>query len=465
VRVLFFSPYPPYPPTFGGTVRIWNLMRQAARRHEVYSLCYVSPFDPVADRTPLLDLVQAHVEVPRPHPERKRWNQARSLLSRRSYQHLAHRTRAMQAALERMVAEHDIDVVVVEFSQMACFDMPAGPAVVLDEHNVEWDLLQREYRAAGPSLRKLYQWSEYRKFEREERAALAAADVATVTSVRDQQLILATDPQLATPVEVVENGVDIDEFRPSALTGQPDTLVFTGTMHYHPNTQAARWFVEAILPSIQAQAPGARFIGAGGRVPPELAALAGPSVHFTGFVDDMREWFHRAAVLVVPLLVGGGTRFKVVEALAMGKPVVSTRLGAEGIPVEHGKHLLLADTPDEFAAATVELLRDKRRADVLAAEGRRFVERHFAWHVIGERLEQALQAAVTRREARRTRAGTDGRTDGKPDGRTDGGTDGSADGTPRQGAAPAARSARQLAGRLAAHVVPPLQGSRPGVRP
>ncbi len=398
MNVLFFSPYPPYPPTFGGTVRIYNLMRQVARHHDVYSLCYVSPYDPEVDRSPLQDFVRVHEEVARPYPERKRLNQARSMLSRHSFQHIAHRTEAMQAALDRMVREHDIDVIVVEFSQMGCFDFPDGPAVVVDEHNVEWDLLQREYEASAPSLRKLYQLAEFNKFRREEIAVLERADRVTVTSPRDRDLLLRHAPGLA--IDVVENGVDIEYFRPVPDSmAEPDTLVFTGTMHYHPNQQAARWFVEDILPLIHTEVSTARFIGAGGRVTPELEVLCNEHVHFTGYVEDIREWFHKASVFVVPLRVGGGTRFKVVEAMAVGKPVVSTRLGAEGIPVEHGEQLILADDPNSFAAEVVDLLHDPARAHDMARAGRAFVEKHFAWDVIGTRMVDAIEKAVEREPA------------------------------------------------------------------
>jgi glycosyltransferase involved in cell wall biosynthesis len=393
MKVLFFSPYPPYPPTFGGTVRIYNLMRQVARRHDVYSLCYVSPFDPAVDRSPLKDFVVRHEEVSRPHPERKRLNQARSMLSRRSFQNIAHLNEAMQRALDQIVADEQIDVIVVEFSQMACFDFPDGPAIVIDEHNVEWDLLYREYLASPPSLRKLYQLTEYQKFRREEMKVLSKADVVTVTSPRDRELLLKHDPTL--DIDVVENGVDVQFFRPAQGLAEPDTMVFTGTMHYHPNTQAARFFVEEILPRVLTEVPAGRFIGAGGRVLPELEVLLSESVHFTGYVEDIREWFHKASVLVVPLLVGGGTRFKVVEAMAVGKPVVSTRLGAEGISVTHGENIMLADDPNSFAAEVVDLLNEPERAAEMGRAGRRFVEEHFAWDVIGARLERALQKAVS----------------------------------------------------------------------
>jgi len=397
VNVLFLSPYPPFPPTFGGTVRIHHLMRQAARQHKVFSLSYSASVDGLGGREEFMEFVDKAVEVPRP-ADRKRITQGLSLVSPTSFQRMFHRTAAMQTALERMIEREQIDVVVVEFSQMACFDIPPGPAVIIDEHNVEWDLLQREWQAASPrSLRKLYAGCEFRKFRREEMAALARADLVTVTSPRDRDLLREWDDSLN--IHVVKNGVDTTFFQPPSEPGEADTLVFTGTMHYHPNSQAARWFVEEILPAITSEVPGARFIGAGGQVPGELESLQGDSVHFTGYVPDIREWFYKASVFVVPLLVGGGTRFKVVEAMAAGRPVVSTTLGAEGIGAVHGEQLILADTPNDFAREVVDLLRDPARADELAQAGRRFVEEHFAWEVIGEHMEAALDAAVHAREA------------------------------------------------------------------
>ncbi|GJM21590.1 MAG: glycosyl transferase family 1 [Planctomycetota bacterium] len=398
MNVLFLSPYPPYPPTFGGSVRIHHLMKQVARRHKVWSLSYTSTVDGLEGRDEFEAFVEATVEVPRP-PERKRLTQMLSLASSRSFQKMAHYSDAMQRELDSMVYENSIDVVVVEFSQMACFDIPPGPAVLIDEHNVEWNLLQREWEAASPaSLRRLYAGQEFRKFRREEMAALARADLVTVTSPRDRELLLEDDQKL--DIHVVENGVDIEFFQPVERAPDPDTLVFTGTMHYHPNTQAARWFVEDILPALATEVPGVRFVGAGGQVPDELAALATEQVQFTGYVPDIREWFHRAQVFVVPLLVGGGTRFKVVEAMAAGKPVVSTRLGAEGIGATHGENILFADTPNDFAREVADLLADPERAAELARAGRSFVEQNFAWEVIGERLETALQSALNKREAR-----------------------------------------------------------------
>lgn len=390
MNVLFLSPFAPYPPSFGGSVRIFHLMRQVARRHRVVSLSYRSPWDPELDRSGLEGIAARAEEVVRPAGS-KRLGQLRSLFSSRSYQDLCHVSAPMQRALDRLVREESIDCIAVEFSQMAGFRFPPGPALLIDEHNVEWDLIRREAQAAGSPLRRLYQLRESRKFRREEVAHLRRADAACVTSDRDRQLLLRDAPELE--IEVVPNGVDIDHFRAGDDPPDPNALVFTGAMHYHPNAQAAEWFVTRVLPLIRRKVPEAHFIGAGGRLTSELERLQSESVHFTGFVDDMREYFQRAAVCVVPLLVGGGTRFKIVEGMAATRPVVSTTLGCEGIPAAHGEHLLLADEPQAFADAVVEVLSDRQRAAGLALAGRRFAEEHFSWDSIGERMLAAIEGA------------------------------------------------------------------------
>jgi len=393
MKVLFLSPYPPYPPNFGGSTRIFNLMRQAAAHHEVFSLSYPSTAPEPHDLSGL-EAVAKRVEfVDRP-PIDKRIGQARSLLSRRSFQRLSHYSTAMQKAIESITAEEGIDVIVAEFSQMGYFDFPAGPALIIDEHNIESDLIHRSYLSAPTSFRKLYNFVESRKFRREELTLLEKAHRVTVTSGRDRDLLLEAKGGLK--IDVIPNGVDTDFFKPRGGEGETNTLVFTGAMHYHPNIQAALYFLEEILPLIERYVPDVRFVAAGGDVPDELARHASDRVIFTGYVDDIRDYIDSAAVFVVPLLVGDGTRFKVVETMASGKPVVSTSLGAEGIPVTHGSNILLAADPATFANAVVTLLDDAPRASRLAEAGRCFVEEQLSWNIIGKRFEETLRAAVGR---------------------------------------------------------------------
>ena len=171
-----------------------------------------------------------------------------------------------------------------------------------------------------------------------------------------------------------------------------NALAFTGTMDFRPNVDAVLWFARQVLPLIQAQVPDVRFFAVGQRPHRRLEVLRNdPAITLTGLVKDTRPYIAGAAVYVVPLRVGGGTRFKILEALSMGKPLVSTALGAEGFPVKHGRELLLADQAEDFAAAVVSLLHDPARRQELGRAGRALVEARYDWRAIVPLVEEAYE--------------------------------------------------------------------------
>jgi glycosyltransferase involved in cell wall biosynthesis len=211
--------------------------------------------------------------------------------------------------------------------------------------------------------------------------AVSAADAAAL-----RELV----PDL--PVTVVPNGIDTTTYKPTEQAGEtePRTLVFTGTMDFRPNVDAVLWFARQVLPRVREQAPDARFLIVGQRPHRRLDELrADPAITLTGRVDDVRPYIARAAAYVAPLRIGGGTRLKLLEAMAMGKAIVSTRLGAEGYPVSDRQQLMLADAPDEFAAAVVNLLREPRRREALGQTARAFVEQKYDWRAIVPIVEAA----------------------------------------------------------------------------
>jgi glycosyltransferase involved in cell wall biosynthesis len=257
--------------------------------------------------------------------------------------------------------------------------------LILDEHNLEYELLERTVREERSPLRKLYNWIEYRKLRREEHRNWRRADVCIFTSPRERDIFGAFLPEKR--AIVVPNGVDVDYFRPTHTTPDPSTIVFTGLMRYRPNADAVISFVREILPRIRHHRPEAVFTIVGSGVPPEVARLAGPNVVVTGTVADVRPYVARSAAFVVPLRMGSGTRLKVLEGLAMGKAMVSTTLGCEGIAVRDGEHLLVADEPDDFARAVLRLFDAQDGAAALGARGRALVEQEYAWGSIYSRLE------------------------------------------------------------------------------
>lgn len=393
MNILILTPYLSYPPTFGGAVRIYHLIRQLSRWHHVHLLSFHEELGQ-GDPKGLEPFCKTITLIPHVMADKRRpsWT---GLCSRRSLEWRLHYSTAMQAALSRVVREQHIQLILVEFSQMAGFVFPAGVPVVLDEHNVEFELLDRLTGREGGTLRQWFNRVEARKFRREEMGACRAAAMTLVTSERDGQLLASHSPGLQTTV--ITNGVDCDHFRRPAGSRRPDSGVFVGATNYFPNEDGVAYFLREVLPLIQEKKPGFRFTVVGGRPPPSVVQYQSGTVEVTGYVDDVRPFMWESSVFVVPLRMGGGTRFKIVEAFAAGIPVVSTRLGAEGIPVQDGRELLLADKPSDLAAAVLRVLENPALAESLAHAGEEFVRRYFDWSVIGDKLNATLEAVVSRK--------------------------------------------------------------------
>ena len=396
-RILLICPEPPAPPTWGFALRVYHLGRELARHHDVTLLTY-DRGDPTRDWRHLEELFRVRrVEVPS-SAHGKRRTQLRSLLSRRSYHLGSLRTGAMQRAIDELTAGERFDVIQVESSQMSGFDFPSGPTLVLDEHNVEHDLMRRVASVESSWLRRVYQGMEQRKVRDEEIAAWRLADGCTVTSVQDERTVREAAP--ATPTRVITNGVDLEHFAPIPGAVAPDSIVFVGSINYRPNTDAVLHFATRILPLVRRARPAATFAVVGQGAPAAVRRLEGPGIRILGGVPDVRPHLADAAVVVVPLRMGGGTRLKVLEGLAMGKALVSTSLGCEGIDVEDGRHLLVADSPEQFAEAVVGLMADAELRRELGAAGRVLVERRYGWATAAAELE-----AFHRQLSGATRAG------------------------------------------------------------
>ena len=232
------------------------------------------------------------------------------------------------------------------------------------------------------------------KLRRYESETSPRFDMNIVVSDKDGELLADRVPGVRTCV--VPNGVDVDYFAPST-TPQEQALIYTGGMNMFANRDAVMYFLTEIWPLVREKVPGARFYAVGQEPPRELVAFGerDPQVVVTGFVDDIRPYVQKAAVYVVPLRVGGGTRLKVLDSMASGKALVSTSIGCEGIEVRPGEHLEVADTPETFARTTLAVLGDAERRRVLGAAARGLVEQRYAWQVIGDQLMQAYEGART----------------------------------------------------------------------
>ncbi len=292
-----------------------------------------------------------------------------------------YRSAAMRREIGARVATGDVDVLVCDFL-FPSVNIPddLGCPAVLFQHNVEALIWKRHWGLARDPVSRGYlraQWRRIRAFEARE---CRRYDHVVVVSPEDRELV--SREYDVRRVSEVPTGVDTEYFRSSGKGPRdPHNMVFTGSMDWIPNEDAVRFCVQEILPRIRQAVPDATLTVVGRNPAPSVIALAAqqPGVRVTGRVDDVRPYMERAALYLVPIRVGGGTRLKIFEAMAMGLPVVSTRVGAEGLPVVDGQDIVLADSPVQFADAAIQLLTDPKRAHALGAAASRMVRERAGW--------------------------------------------------------------------------------------
>jgi sugar transferase (PEP-CTERM/EpsH1 system associated) len=396
MRIAFVSARVPYPLNTGGRIRTFHLLKAVAEVHEVTLITAVETDEEAASLEALHDALPAvQTQVARVPPRGTFGRRVRRALASPfdplPFAWAGFRHRRFIENVAAALGNNHFDLVHCDQIQVA----HALPAVrdaprLIDAHNVEHVLLQRLADNEGRLWRRaLLQW-QARKTRETERATYAAVDHCIAVSEIDRTRIQALAPGLR--VSVVPNGVDVKTFAARQRTRDDNLIVFVGSMDWPPNVEGVAWFVRDVLPHIQGVRPAARFLVVGRRPAPALVrALGGAQVQFTGTVDDVRPFVEQAAIVAVPLLSGGGTRLKILEAWAMAKAVVSTTVGAEGLPIVPGANVMLGDDPRAFAQCVTQLLDDAQAIDRLGAEGRKVVEEQFAW----ERVAQSLFAAYT----------------------------------------------------------------------
>jgi glycosyltransferase involved in cell wall biosynthesis len=316
--------------------------------------------------------------------------QAYSYVTPNSYWYNWSRSPKLERQLQRLLDKQDFDIMLAEFASMGHMDLETDATRILDAHNVEYDNFRRMSQLKWSPLRQIFYQREYKKSYPEEVAAFKRHDAIFATSKRDADLIGQDVPEI--PRFVIPNGVDTRYFQNNGESEEPFSMVFTGTMRYLPNYDGMIYFLEEIFPLIQQQQPKAKVYVVGNAPPPVLQKFASDSVIITGFVDDVRPYIDRAQVYIVPLNMGSGTRLKVVEALSMRKPVVSTSIGCEGIDVEDGQHILIKDQPKAFADAVLNLFEDRGMRNHLIENGYQLVHQKYDWRWIGESIDEAFYA-------------------------------------------------------------------------
>jgi len=401
LRLLMLTPQLPYPPRQGTSLRNYNLLRYLSGRHEVSLLSFAGPGTLPEHLEHLQNYCRGIQTVAAPvrRPAARLWTLVASSRPDMAWR-LA--SPAFEHTLASWLTRERFDLLQIEGIEMARYlwtlaALPAAeqPLIVFDDHNAEYVLQKRacltDLRHPPRWVAAAYSWVQWLKLRRFERQVSRRADRLIAVSEADARALTALDPHLRPAV--VPNGVDLQAYQPHypPLAGLAHPcLVFTGKMDFRPNIDAVLWFSRHVLPQLWSQYPTAHLYVVGQSPSPRLDGLRGePRITLTGAVDDVRPYIAGADVYVVPLRVGGGTRLKVLEAMAMGSALVSTRLGVEGLDVADGREVLLADEPAAFAHRIAALLDQPARRQALGEAARAFVERGYGWETIGPRLEAA----------------------------------------------------------------------------
>lgn len=402
VRVVWLSHIIPHPPVSGLLQRSFNLLRQAARRHDLHLLAlnqhriHADEEQAARSRRSLADLCES-VRVFDPDVRASRtsvawWSMtAKSFFSRMPYDVNWMRSPSLRSYLESsddVTETHLLHVDTIGlFPYTAHF--PAA-SVILNHHNVESHMMARRADLERNPAKKIYFRREQAKLARYERQVCPQVATNLVVSELEGERLRSVAP--GSEVDVVENGVDTDYFSPLTPPGSgSEGLVFVGGMGWYPNREAVEYLISDIWPALQADDPN-RTLTVVGRDPPDSLtkrASEDSRVRVPGFVDDVRPYVDRAMAYICPIRNGGGTRLKILDALSMGKPLVATGFAVEGLSLQEGRHFLKAETPEEYVRQIGRLEQDPDLRKSLGTQGRDFVESRYSWAVIGRRMEKA----------------------------------------------------------------------------
>jgi sugar transferase (PEP-CTERM/EpsH1 system associated) len=390
---------PLLPADTGGKVRSLNIFSRLAKRATIHAVSFADPLKEAVAISDMKDLFASYTPVP--------WQEAAKYspgfytevlanqFSRLPYSLAKCNQRNFQSAVAELAVRKHFDMVLCDFLHTAAplLGFASGRKVVF-EHNVEFLLRKRQWEM---EKRLLHQWiydREWRKTRAIE-ARVCQSFEHTITVSEEDQQVLRREFGIEN-VSTLPTGVDTDYFCPSCDLQRPGRLVFVGSMDWAPNEDGIVWFLREVYPKIQKAIPSVSFAVVGRNPSPRLRAIAGtiPNVEVTGRVSDVRPYLSDSEVVVVPLRVGGGTRIKIPEAMAMAKPVVSTPIGAEGLPFRKDQELCIAERAEDFSKAVVTLLRYPAMRTAIGAAAREAVVARHSWDTVVDEMEEILERVL-----------------------------------------------------------------------
>ena len=377
-HVLMLTPYLPYPPISGGRSRTYNLVKQLCKDYRITLVCFGRPEEKQFELTPMDEFVKLIVVDRDPSPGTLKAARL-SLTSLHPITMRLYNNVAMEEALADIIKNDPVDVVHVEsFYMVQNLPDNHGVPVLMSEPAIEYIVWAQHAKVADPWFTRPGIAVEALKMRQREPQVWSNVDLVGAMSAVDKTLMERVAPKSS--VVLTPNGVDVDFFHiNSAIERDSQTAVYMGDYKYFPNLDAVLYFTNEIMPLIHAKRPDFKLTLLGKDPSPELLALQSEHVTVTGLVDDTRPYLQSSALFICPLRSGSGTRFKLMESLACGCPIVSTSLGCEGLGAKDGEHMLIRDDPQGFADGVIELLDDPERGQAMGRAGREWVVERHAW--------------------------------------------------------------------------------------
>jgi len=390
VNVLYLSHSCPYPPNKGDRIRNFHLLKHLAKNHEV-TLIYASFSPEDLQHAEMLNKFCSSVKTVRLSSIVGKLKCCLSLLGRQPLTNAYFYSRRLQ----ELIDQEACDLIVVDCSSMAQYVMGSRKPKIIDFVDVDSDKWKRYAKMTSFPQSYIYK-REYQRLQKFEAKLVQEFD-ASIVVAEQEKAFLQESPR----VFVVRNGIDLEYFAPRECSNQ-HTLIFTGAMNYFPNIDGVLFFCEEVFPLIKREVPEVKFIVGGMDPDPRIKKLESAEITVTGLVPDMREYMAKAAVCVVPLRIAKGIQNKVLEAMAMNVPVVSTSHANRGINARNRVEIMEADEPKDFAQAVVELLRSEDLRRTMAENARWFVEEHYSWDHNLRAMDEAIKFALNQQKEDRT---------------------------------------------------------------
>jgi glycosyltransferase involved in cell wall biosynthesis len=398
MKIFWIKQGPLLPLDTGGKIRTWNILKELGKLNELTILSFFPTYVPSSNEEAkhyVRRLISLPVDLPEKYSLGYQLDYLRKLPSSVPYVVRQYGIPHVRTRAHKLLQQESFDLVVCDFL-FPCLNLPDKMSCpqVLFAHNAETMIWKRHFTVARNPLWKLVTAIEYHKMRRFESNRCRVFDHLITVSDLDRDFFAEFTP--GPQISVLATGVDLDYFHPSATPEDPHKLVFTGSMDWLANEDAILFFAQKILPLILRAVPGVTLTVAGRDPTEKLKRLvqSNRQIQLTGTVPDVRPYIEEASVYVLPLQIGGGTRLKIFEAMGMGKAIVSSQIGAEGLPVVPGEHLLIENEPQAFATAVIRLLDDVSRRRRLGEAARRLVESRFGWPEVGRAFHEILERVV-----------------------------------------------------------------------